>query len=61
MVDEKVDEMTVKQPYQVVGRVTIVDELVVDDDRVVVFRQLVVLVREHDVVRPKNDRSNGIC
>ncbi len=61
MVDENVDEMTVKQPYQVVGRVTIVDELVVDDDRVVVLRQLVVLVREHDVVRPKNDRSNGIC
>jgi len=61
MVDEKVDEMTVKQPYQVVCRVTIVDELVVDDDRVVVLRQLVVLVREHDVVRPKNDRSNGIC
>ena len=41
-----------KVSYQIVGGMPIVDQLVVDDDGIVVFNQLIVFVGEHYVVRP---------
>jgi hypothetical protein len=38
--------------HQVVSRMSVVDQLVVDDDRIVLVDQLITVVREHDVVGP---------
>ncbi len=38
--------------HQVVGRMSVVDQLVVDDDRIVLVDQLITVVREHDIVGP---------